>query len=91
MNSRVPVIIEWDATPGQKIVEQAFTRIVSPYGCLLVLQHDISVEQKVQVTNAATQQANTGIFVWKGNKGPDGWELGIELTQPPMDFWGIEL
>ena len=91
MNSRVPVVIEWADPAGRRIRERVFTRVVSPYGCLVVLPQAISVEQAVHVTNTATQQANPGVLVWKGNQGGDGWEVGIELMQPPMDFWGIEL
>jgi len=29
--------------------------------------------------------------VWKGNSRPDGWEYGVELIAPEMDFWGLEL
>jgi len=29
--------------------------------------------------------------VWKGNPRPEGWEYGIELVGPDMDFWGLEL
>lgn len=91
MNSRVPVTLEWeDATCGT-VRQQALTRVVSPYGCLVVLPHDLSIEQRLLVTNLATEQANPGVVVWRGNVQPEGWELGIELTQPPMDFWGLEL
>jgi hypothetical protein len=29
--------------------------------------------------------------VWKGGGRSDGWEYGIELISPEMDFWGLEL
>jgi hypothetical protein len=91
MNSRVPVVLEWEGAAGEKLSEQVFTRIVGPYGCMVVLPQEISMEQRVQVINRATEQALSGVVVWKGNLGSDGWELGIELSQPPMDFWGLEL
>jgi hypothetical protein len=91
MNSRVPVAIEWINPAGEKLVERAFTRIVGSYGCLLVLPHELGIDQLIQVTNSATGEAITGVVVSKGNRGADGWELGIELLQPPMDFWGLDL
>jgi len=91
MNSRVPVVIEWNDPAGEKIVERAFTRIVGPYGCMVVLPQNLSITQNLRVTNTANDNAIAGVVVWKGNQGTDGWELGIELTEPGMDFWGIEL
>jgi hypothetical protein len=91
MNSRVPVVIEWQNATGEKLTAPAFTRIVGPYGCMVVLPHSLSLDQQVQVINTATGQANAAIIVSKGNKGSDGWELGIELVQPPFDFWGLDL
>jgi hypothetical protein len=91
MNSRVPVALEWPDAGGGTTRELAFTRIISPYGCLVVLPKALSLEQSLRVVNLATGQANVGIVVWSGNEQPEGWELGIELTGPPMDFWGVEL
>ena len=91
MNSRVPVVIEWENANGEKVTTPAFTRIVGPYGCMVVLPESLSLDQHIQVTNSATGQANAAIIVSKGNNGPDGWELGIELVQPPYDFWGLDL
>jgi hypothetical protein len=91
MNSRVPLAVEWESETGEPVREQAFTRVVSPYGCLVVLSNNLLIEQRLRVINLATEQSNLGVVVWKGSRRPEGWELGIELTQPPMDFWGLEL
>lgn len=91
MNSRVPVTIEWQDAAGDKFSEQAFTRIIGPYGCMVVLPQALPVAQSLRLVNRATEQVNPGLVVWKGSQQPDGWELGIELMQPPDDFWGLEL
>jgi hypothetical protein len=91
MNSRVPVAIEWQDAGGETLREQIFTRVISPYGCLVVMPNGLSIEQGLSIVNLATEQANKGTVVWKGPQQPDGWELGIALTEPPEDFWGIEL
>ena len=92
LNSRVPVAIEWQKTETDgSCREEAFTRVVGPYGCLVVLRERLELEQSLRIVNLATNEANSAVIVWKGNERPDGWELGIELIHPAMDFWGLEL
>ncbi|MGH9740870.1 MAG: hypothetical protein ACRD51_00815, partial [Candidatus Acidiferrum sp.] len=38
MNSRVPVRLEWEADAGKRISVEAHTRVVNPYGCMVVLE-----------------------------------------------------
>ena len=92
LNSRVPVAIEWDGAETDKSFrEEARTRVVGPYGCLVLLHQELNVDQKVRVFNLATSESNSAVIVWKGDHRPEGWELGIELIEPAMDFWGLEL
>jgi hypothetical protein len=58
---------------------------------MVVLQQSLELEQHIALTNLATVSSNAAIVVWKGNSRPDGWEYGVELVAPEMDFWGIEL
>src|SRR6266704_3955124 len=89
MNSRVPVRLEWDEASGKRSSAEAHTRIVNPYGCMVVLQHALGLEQRVALTNLATKSSNAAIIVWKGQARPDGWEYGVELLVPEMAFWGL--
>ena len=91
MNSRVPVTIESQPTAGPPIREDAITRVLGPYGCLLVLPHSLELNQRVNLTNRNSRQTCSAIVVWSGKQRAEGWELGIELLDPAMDFWGIEL
>lgn len=90
LNSRVPVAVEWNAE-GRVQRGEAQTRVVGPYGCLVVLQQDIKVKQQIQLTNLVSKQSNPAVIVWRGNERAEGWELGIELINPQMGFWGVEL
>jgi hypothetical protein len=91
MNSRVPVRLEWDDESGKRISVEAHTRVVNPYGCMVVLPQSLNLEQRLSLTNLISETSNAAIVVWKGNQRPDGWEYGIELIAPEMDFWGLEL
>ena len=90
MNSRVHVRAEWEAN-GQKASAEAFTRVVNPYGCMVILKNSLELNQRLSLTNLATGASNASVIVWKGNPRPEGWEYGIELVAPDMDFWGLEL
>ena len=91
MNSRVPVRLEWDGDAGKRFNVEAHTRVVNPYGCMLVLEQTLDLDHRLALTNLATQASNAAVIVWKGNKRPEGWEYGVELVAPEMDFWGLEL
>lgn len=91
LNSRVPVMIEWTEDSGKKARAQATTRIVNPYGCMVVLRVELNLEQRVHLTNLASKLSNPAVIVWKGNVRPEGVEVGIELVSPEMDFWGLQL
>src|ERR1041385_6421742 len=90
MNSRVPVRLEWDEVSGKRSSAEAHTRIINPYGCMVVLSPAVGFEQRVARTNLATKSSNAAIIVWRGQSRPDGWEYGVELVAPEMDFWGLE-
>jgi hypothetical protein len=91
MNSRVPVGVEWEDSQGRKVRNKAYTCVVGSYGCLVVLPENLPIDQQVVVVNMANEQTLPGTVVWRGNLREEGWELGIELSQPPLDFWGLEL
>ncbi len=65
MNSRVPVAVEWQDDGGGTLREQAFTRIISPYGCLVVLPKALAVEQNLRLVNLATRADETAAL-WCG-------------------------
>jgi len=91
MNSRVQIRLEWESADGRRHTLETNTRIVNPYGCMVVLAESLPLDQRLALTNLATEASNAAVIVWKGNEQPEGLEYGIELVAPDMDFWGIEL
>jgi hypothetical protein len=90
LNSRVPIALEWDAG-GQMHRGETKTCVIGPYGCLTVLPQDLQVDQRIQVVNLVSSKALPAVIVWRGHQGAEGWELGIELINPDMGFWGLDL
>lgn len=91
LNSRVPVAIEWELGDGKLLRENAHTRVVNAYGCLLVTPQVLEREQRLRIINLANFRSHQAVVVWKGKERTEGWELGVELVSPEMDFWGLEL
>ncbi len=90
VNSRVPIAVEWNAG-GEMLRKEAQTCVVGPYGCMAVLPTNLEMRQTIHLTNMVSKQTNAGVIVWRGIQRPEGWELGIELINPQMGFWGLDL
>jgi hypothetical protein len=90
VNSRVPVSVEWHAG-GEVLRKETHTRVVGPYGCMVVLPTNLEVRQAIQLTNMISKQSNPAVIVWRGVERAEGWELGIELIEPKMGFWELDL
>lgn len=89
VDSRIPVLIEWSDT-GESRSAQGFTTDVGRQGCLIVAPQDLSLNLRVRLTNQTTQQIADGVIVWTDHVGDD-WELGVELFNPPDNFWSAEI
>jgi hypothetical protein len=90
VNSRVPIALEW-SFGGELLRKEAQTRVVGPYGCMVVLPSNLEVKQTIRLTNMVNKESNPGVIVWRGLQRAEGWELGIELINPQMGFWGLDL
>ena len=89
VNSRVPIALEW-TDAGNSLRVEGVTLDVSSKGCLAVVPQGFSVGQRMRVVNLVTNQGCDAVLVWRGHEGRSGWELGLELQDPPVDFWSLD-
>jgi hypothetical protein len=89
LNSRVPVAVEWEENQAHHRAE-GWTIDISPKGCLAVVPQGFAVGQKLQLVNLVNNNVAEAILVWRGHEGRSGWELGLELSAPPEDYWGLD-
>jgi hypothetical protein len=89
LNSRVKVELSWRHGDHTEKAE-GFTVDISPKGCMAVAPQELAVGQKLQVKNVLNQMETEARLIWRGHQGRTGWELGLELVNPPEDFWGVE-
>lgn len=89
VRSHVARALEWQGSNGVQRTE-ALTRVVGPYGCMMISPQQLEVGQKVRLTKHDNKHIVTGSVVWQGRHRPEGWEIGIELEKPTMDFWVMD-
>ena len=90
VNSRVPVTVEW-SEKGEIHRAEGYTVDISPKGCLAVVPQGFPVGQKIRLLNSVNGRIADATLIWRGHEGRTGWELGLELVNAPVEFWGVEL
>jgi len=89
LNSRVPIAIEW-TDAGQTRRAEGHTKDISSKGCMAIVPQGLAVGQGLRLINSVNQNSTQAVLIWRGHQGPAGWELGLELQEPPIDFWGLD-
>jgi hypothetical protein len=89
VNSRVKVVVGWNEG-GADHEAEGYTVDISPKGCLAIVPQGFAVGQKLHLKNGSNQKESEAVLIWRGHEGRSGWELGLELTHPPEEFWGVE-
>ena len=89
LNSRVNILVEWKEH-GQAFSVAGSTVDISPRGCLAIVAQAFPVGQKMVLTNTLNGNSAEATLIWRGHERRQGWELGLELQNPAVDFWGVE-
>jgi PilZ domain len=89
VNSRVPVAVEW-ADSGRARRAEGYTVDASTKGCLAVIPQCFPVGERLLLVNLVNKNACEAVLIWRGHQGREGWELGLELQDAAMDFWGLD-
>jgi hypothetical protein len=89
VNSRVPVAVEW-AESGRPMRAEGYTMDASTKGCLAVIPQGFPVGQRLVLINLINKNVCEAVLIWRGHEGRAGWELGLELQDASMDFWGLD-
>ena len=55
LNSQVPVILQWESG-GVKREVHGRTRVVNPYGCLILLPEKVALDGELQLTNEVRER-----------------------------------
>jgi len=89
VNSRVNIAVEWTET-GRALRAEGYTLDISPKGCLAVVPQGFAVGQRMRIINLINGNTCDAVLIWRGHEGRKGWELGLELQEPSLDFWELD-
>jgi len=89
LNSRVAVAVEW-SDAGRSLRAEGYTVDIGAKGCLAIVPQSFAVGQRLRLVNLINQISCEAVLIWRGHEGRAGWELGLELLAPSLDFWGLD-
>jgi hypothetical protein len=69
--------------------EETKTLVVNAHGALIHLRSEVIADQKITITNKATQQSEGCRIVYVGAMQGGKAQVGIEFDSPAPKFWGI--
>ena len=75
---------------GKKFREVCETLVVSAYGGLLMLKHEVDKDELMVITNPETQEEIECRIVYLGDLCDQGQRVAIEFLTPAPHFWGLE-
>jgi PilZ domain len=78
------------ADAGQGLRAEGYTVDIGAKGCLAIVPHEFAVGERLRLINLTNQVSSEAVLVWRGHEGRTGWELGLELQEPPPNFWGLD-
>lgn len=91
VNSRVTIAVEWTDSNSQETRRaEGYTMDISPKGCLAIIPQALTVGQELRLANLLNGVSCPALMIWRGHEVGKGWELGLELVNPPMDFWDLD-
>ena len=89
VNSRVRVALEWNDA-GKDVRAEGYTIDTSAKGCMVVLPQTVPVGESVRLVNLINQLSCDAAVVWRGHQSRGGWEVGLELEESSVEFWGLD-
>lgn len=89
VNSRIPLAVEW-LEAESTVRAEGYTVDTSSKGCLAVIPQELAIGQRLRVINLLNHNVCEAVLIWRGHHSRTGWELGLELQEAPLEFWGVD-
>jgi hypothetical protein len=86
----VPILVRGKTSKNQDFNEETRTLVVNAHGALISLAAPVVANQKIFVSNSATQQTQECRIVYLGNTQAGRAQMGVEFLNPSPTFWQID-
>ncbi|HTW23368.1 MAG TPA: PilZ domain-containing protein [Candidatus Baltobacteraceae bacterium] len=86
----VPIRVNGKTITNENFDEMTRTLVVNAHGALISLQAPVSPNQRITITNKATNHASECRVVHVGTQAAGKLQVGIEFVKPSASFWQID-
>jgi PilZ domain len=86
----VPISVNGKNARGQTFTEETRTLVVNAHGALISLAAAVAAEERISVSNKATQKTVECKVVHLGSSQAGKVQMGIEFERPCPSFWQID-
>ena len=86
----VPILVRGQTAQNHDFSEETRTLVVNAHGALISLAAPVVANQKICVSNNATQQTQECRIVYLGNTQAGKAQMGVEFLSPSPSFWQID-
>jgi len=86
----VPILVRGKTAQNHDFNEETRTLVVNAHGALISLTAQVVANQKIFVSNNATQQTQECRIVYLGNTQAGKAQMGVEFLNPSPTFWQID-
>jgi hypothetical protein len=86
----VPILVRGKTAKNEEFSEKTRTLVVNAHGALISLAAPVVANQKIFVSNDATQQTQECLIVYLGNTQAGKAQMGVEFLNPSPTFWQID-
>jgi hypothetical protein len=86
----VPILVRGKTAKNQEFSEETRTLVVNAHGALISLAATVVANQRIFVSNNATQQTQECRIVYLGSTQAGKAQMGVEFLKPSPTFWQID-
>jgi hypothetical protein len=85
----VPIRVDGETVTGEKFILTTTTSVLSQFGCLLLMEEEVMVDQTVVLMNQHTRQSVQARIVSTKRHRNGRKYVGVEFISPSENFWRL--
>jgi hypothetical protein len=85
----VPVRLDGETVTGEKFIVSTTTSVLSEFGCLILMEEEVMVDQTLVLMNEHTRQSAQARIVSTRRHRNGRKYVGVEFISPSENFWRL--